>query len=254
MSARRRLSSLLVAVALTAGCATALPTPRESISGDVRRAVETLRARWAEFDDLRTLADITVERGGRRDRFTGVLLLRRPASMRFEALSPFGQPFLFVVVHDGRLVTYDASTNDATVAAATAETTARLVGLPFEPGDLVAALAGFAVPPEDLRAAEFLPPDELGPSLMLYGPINKKRVWLDPESGVVRQQEIVGGRYEVRATYDRAADGTLGGITISAAQSNITGALRYRNTVVDSGIDPERFIFKLPNGARVHRL
>jgi outer membrane lipoprotein-sorting protein len=240
---------------MTAGCATALPTPRESISGDVSRAVETLRARWNEFGDLRTIADITVERGGRRDRFTGVLLLRRSASMRFEALSPFGQPFLFAVVHDGRLVTYDAGTNEATVAPATADTTARLVGLPFEPGDLVAALAGHAVPPEDLRAAEFLPPDDLGPSLMLYGAVNKKRVWLqDRESGVVRQQEIVGGRYEVRATYDRLADGSLAGIRISAAQANLTGELRYRNTVVDGGIDPERFIFKLPNGARVHTL
>jgi outer membrane lipoprotein-sorting protein len=256
VSARRRRSSslALLLAALTAGCATALPAPRESIPGDVRRAVDTLRARWGEFDDLRTLADITIERGGQRQRLTGVLLVQRPASVRFEALSPFGQPFLFVIVHEGRVMTYNATTNEATVAPATAESTARLVGLPFEPGDLVAALAGYAVPPNDLRAAEFLDPDELGGSLMLYGAVNKKRVWLEPATGVVRQQEIVGGRYEVRATYDRAPDGLVAGITISAAQSQLTGELKYRNTVLDGGVDPDRFNFRLPNGARVHRL
>lgn len=241
-------------IVLAAGCVTMLPPPREPIPEDARRTIEQLRAAWDAFEDLRTVADITLERGGRRQRLTGVLLVQRPGSMRFEALSPFGQPFLFVLVHDGKLLSYDASTNDATTAPATAETSARLIGLPFEPGDLVAALAGFAVPPGDLRAAERLPADDAGPSLLLHGAVNRKRVWFDAASGVVRRQEIVGGRYEVRATYERGTDGVVTRIAISAAQSQITGDLRYRNTVVDGGIDPERFTFRLPNGAKIHTI
>ena len=40
-----------------------------------------------------------------------------------------------------------------------------------------------------------LPRDADGPSVMLYGPVNRKRVWMDMSTGVVRQQQIVGGRY-----------------------------------------------------------
>jgi hypothetical protein len=89
---------------------------------------------------------------------------------------------------------------------------------------------------------------------VLHGAVNKKRVWMDLDSGVVRQQEIIGGRYEVRATYERGSDGRVTRIAVSAAQSQITGELRYRNTVVDGGIDSERFTFRFPNGARIQTI
>jgi len=60
--------------------------------------VEGTRARLEDgrrsFGDLRTLADITIQQGGRTQRLSGVLLLKGPASFRFEALTPFGPPLL----------------------------------------------------------------------------------------------------------------------------------------------------------------
>ena len=81
---------------------------------------------------------------------------------------------------------------------------------------------------------------------MLYGPVNRKRVWMDMSTGVVRQQQIVGGRYAVLVTYARGADGQLGGFSFDAADSKVTGALRYRTPSLAQGIDPSRFALTIP--------
>jgi len=252
VSARRLRSSLvlLLAIALAAGCAIALPPPRQPISEDARRAIDLLVSRWHAVTDLRALADIVVDRGGQRQKLTGVLLAKAPGSVRFEALSPFGQPFLVAVVHDGQLTAYSAVSNEAVVGDATAETTARLLGLPFEPHDLVAVVSGYAVPPRDLRIGEVLPADDLGPSLSLVGLFNEQRIWMDFATGVVRQLQIVGGRAAATVTYQRDDQGRLSGFDISAAERYMTGTVRYRNLTTGVGLVSERFALTLPKDAK----
>lgn len=241
-------------MAVASGCATALPPPRESIPADARRAVDLLATNWRAFSDLRTLAALSVDRRGTRQQISGVLLARRPSALRFEALSPFGTPFLLLAVADGQLRGYNAATNEAVVGPATPEVTAKLLSLPFDPDDLVSVLAGLAAPPDDLRAAELLPAEADGPSVMLYGAVNRKRVWMDLTTGLVRQQEIVGGRYAVRVIYTRGADGQLGGFSFNAAASQVSGSVRYQEPVFGEGIDPARFALTIPRGARIKAL
>jgi outer membrane lipoprotein-sorting protein len=253
VSGRRLLSSFALLLWL-AGCARVLPPPREAIPANAQRAIDLLETRWRAFDDLRTQAALAVDRQGTRQRLSGVLLARRPSAVRFEALAPFGAPFLFLTVADGQLKAYNAATNEATVGPATSEVTARLLSLPFDPDDLVSVLAGLASTPADLRAAEVLPADGEGPSVMLYGPVNRKRVWMDMETGIIRQQEIIGGRYAARVTYLRDPAGTLSGFTFNAASSLVTGTVEYRQPVFGGGIDPERFTLTIPRSARIKTL
>ena len=103
VSARRLLSSALVVWLLT-GCTIAPPPPRTPVSEDARRAIDLLVGHWHALSDLRALADITVKKGSTEQRFTGVLLSKTPASLRFEAISPFGQPLLLVTVKDLSLI------------------------------------------------------------------------------------------------------------------------------------------------------
>jgi outer membrane lipoprotein-sorting protein len=249
---RPRSSRLLavLAVGLLAGCAIAIPPPRQTISEDARRAVDLLITRWQAVSDLRALADIVVERGGQRQQLSGVLLAKAPASVRFEALSPFGQPFLLAVVHDGQLTAYNALTREAVVGEANAETTAKLLNLPFDPEDLVAIVTGHAVPPRGLRVAEIKPPDTLGPSISLIGDVHEKRVWMDFETGVVRQLEIIGGRVAATVTYLRNSEGVLTGFDTTAVDRYVVATVRYRNAATGVGLTPDRFALTLPKDAK----
>jgi outer membrane lipoprotein-sorting protein len=252
VSARRRRSSLLaLAVVVLAGCAIAIPPPREPIAEDARRAIDLLVTRWHAVTDFRALADIVVDRGGQRQQLRGVLLARAPASVRFEALSPFGQPFLLAVVHDGQLTAYNAVSGEGVAGEASAETTAKLLSLPFEPHDLVAVITGHAVPPRGLRVAEIMAADTEGPSISLIGDIHEQRVWMDFTSGVVHQVEIIGGRAAARVTYHRDPEGALTGFDATSTDRYVSAAVRYRNAAAGVGLTPDRFVLALPKDAKI---
>ncbi len=254
MSARTKpRSSLarLLGVLLLAGCAVAIPPPRQAISPQARGAVDLLTARWQSVTDLRALADITVERGGQRQQLSGVLLAQAPSSVRFEALSPFGQPFLLAVVHEGRLLAYNALTREAVEGEANAQTTAKLLNLPFEPEDLVAIATGHAVPPRGLRVAELLPPDEAGKSISLIGDVHEKRIWMDFETGVVHRLQIIGGRVAATVAYERSAAGALTGFTASAVDRYVVATVRYRQSETGVGLTVDRFALALPKDAKI---
>lgn len=254
MSARRRGSSAVLLALLLAGCVTALPTLRSEIPDDARQVVARLDARGRAFSDLRTLAEIDVEQAGSRTRLTGVLLARAPASIRFEALSPFGQPLLIVTIHEGRLTAYDLTTNEAVAGPANADTAGEFLHLPLEPEELVLILGGHVLTPADLRAAEIQPPDDLGPSILLIGAAHRQRVWMDAEDGPVRQVEIAGGRARVLVSFHRGPTGAPGGFDLATAPLPVRGTVRYRDPVVDSGIEPERFVLALPRDVTVRPL
>ena len=232
---------------LSGGCATA--PVRQPIPDDARRALELLDARWHEFTDLRALADIVLTRGRERHRLTGVLLVKGPDSVRFEALSPLGQPLLLVTVHEGWLTAYDVAENEALTGPATAGTIVRVLGLPLDADALVAVLAGRPVPPRDLRAVELDAPDGVGGSLTLVGAEGRQRLWLDLKTGEVRRLEIDGGRFPVTITF-RSDGEAPAGFDLRSDAASVTGSVSYRNPVVGSGIDPERFTLALPKGAK----
>ncbi len=225
-----------------------------SITEEAQRAVDQLRARWTAFSDLRAQTDMQLERFGRRQQVPGVLLLKAPNSLRFEALSPFGPPLLIATVHEGQIVAYDATSHTATVGPATADTAARLFWLPVEPEDLVGLLAGTPVPPKDLRVAEIQAADEQGKSLEMIGANHRQRVWMDFATGAVHRVQITGGRLEALIVYQRDEDGALTGFTLSAAQENVTGSVRYRNVALNGGLESDRFELILPRGAAIERL
>jgi len=249
--ARRLLSRILLClpVAALAACATA--PPRQPIGDDARRVLALLAERYGEFTTMRALADVSVTRGGERQRAQGAVLIRAPRSVRLEALSPFGPPLMVLTVRDGQITTYNALKNEAMVGPADSETISKVLRLQLEPDDLVSVLAGRFAGPRDLRSAEVLPPDSTGPSLeVVDGAGGRQRVWLDLATGVIQQRQIYGSRFNATIKYRRDAAGTLAGFDLDAAMSYVTASVAYKNLVEGDEIDDERFTLAIPKGAK----
>lgn len=203
---------------------------------------------------MRTLADIALRQGGDRQQVRGAFLAKAPTSVRFEALSPMGQPLLLATVHDGRLTAYDATNNEGYVGPATSAVTARFLSLPFEPDDLVGVLAGRPVPPLDVRSASLMPADDLGPSIEMHGTNNRRRIWVDPATGVVRQFELTGGRAEVRVRYVLTPAGELGGFDLTSTLNVVSAVVRYQKPEFNVPLANDVFALTLPKGAKMQEI
>ena len=261
MNARKRSSrlarlSLAVASILLAGCAVvAPPTPREPAPPEARQWIELLERRWTGFQDLKAQAEVTIRRGNRSQRLTGVLLLRTPASIRFEVLTPWGQPFLLLALTSESFTLYQVAENRAVTGPAGAEATLRWLGLALSPDELVGILAGHVRPLAEFRSAELLEADALGPSLRLTGQGRVQRLWLEPETAVPRQVELLGGPTPARITYDGGgAAEPPAGLTLTALDQPLSVRVRYRQPALGAGLSPDLFTITVPSDATVHRL
>jgi len=251
--ARRLLSNLALAL-VVAGCATAAPPPGPPLADEVRRLVALLTLRRDEFSDLRTLSEVTVRRGTAVQRFAGALLVKPPASARFEALSPFGQPFLVVAMSDGTLTSYNVVENSALTGPVGEKTSGRWLGVPLGPEDIVGLLLGRVLPPAGMTAAEILPADDAGPSIQMVGHDRTERVWMDFETGEARKVEISGGRHTLIVDYRPEPSRDLPAeIHAIAPGTGFEATVRYRQPAIATGIDAERFRLTVPQGANVQR-
>lgn len=249
--AGRRLAGALLIVLAAAGCAS-LPPAREPIPAEVKVSLDRLDQRWRAFADLRTLAELTIRRGGRVQRFAGVLLLRTPASLRFEALSPFGTPVLIVAADPKTLTLWEVADERAYIAPATGEANRRWLGVALGGQDLVALLSGRVVPLADPLRAEQLSPDAAGPSLNLVGADGTQRIWLDAATGQARQVEWNGGKTPLRATFLPAkSDAPPAGLRLEALDGSLDVRITYKNPRMNTGFDPALLTLVVPEGVRI---
>ena len=253
-SSLRRCAALLWAAALlSTGCAS-LPPPREPLSPEANRLIAVLQHRWLEFADLRTLAEITIQRDGRVQRLTGVLLLKAPVSLRFEVLTPWGLPLWILAVNAETTTLYEVADRRARVGPASAKATERWLGLALEPEELVGILAGHVLPLKDPYSAEIVPADGIGPSIKLTGAAGVQRIWADPETGVVRQVELTGAKTPARVTY--AGGGPAdppASLTVTALDAPLVVSVLYREPRLGTGPSPDLFTLTLPEGVKIQR-
>ena len=255
MSARRSSLNLPAAlVLLLAGCASFPAPPPEPLAPEVNRLIDGLDRRWRQFDDLRTRVEITLRRDGQAQRLSGVLLLKSPNSIRFEALSPWGQPTLILAATAESFTLYQVAENRALVGPASARATERWLGFALEPAELVGILAGHILPMKEPRAGSLRLADGLGPSLELAVAGAVQRIWLDLETLVVHQVEWIGGNTQLRVTYDGGGPvEPPTGLVLAALDRPFSVSIRYQEPEIGVGLPAELFTLTLPEHTEIQR-
>lgn len=247
--APRGTAVLAAVLLLAAGCATA----REAapVGAEVLAARALLEERWQAFRDLRALAELDIRQGRRAQRITGALLLRAPASLRFEALSPIGLPFLLVGSSPDAVTIWEVARNRAYLLPADPDASRRWLGVALGPEDLVALLSGHVRPLDRVERGALLPSDETGPSLSLSGPRGTQRIWTDGTTGLPLRLEWTDVKEPFRVAFTRDAGGVATGFTLATLDGRQQVQARYRRPAVNTGVDAGLVSVTVPQGVEI---
>ncbi len=159
--AAHRLSIIVLTAVLliVSGCVTVPPPEAETPASVGRLDVSSLTNAMAERDraleSLQTNAVMEYSNSTDHVKAREELIVRRPGSLRVEAMSPFGVA-LIVAAQDSRLQIFEPSKNTLMRGTADAATLARFARIPMAPRDAVGLLMGIV--PE---AQTTSPPDSV---------------------------------------------------------------------------------------------
>ena len=169
-----------------------------------------------------------------------MLLLRSPASLRFEALTSFGVPVVLVAGDAQSVTLWEVLDNRAFILPASPDATRRWLGLGrSDPRTWSRSSRGASGRSRTRRRWTCCPPDELGPSLKLANADGEQRIWLDPDTGQARQVEWTGGKNPARVTYDATPpDGPPAGLKLATLDGKLEVVARYRDPAMNTGFDP----------------
>lgn len=209
----------------------------ETLSGDARAFVEA------------------PENGGR---YALHLSVRRPASIRLEALTPLGDPAAVLVSDQGRFALLDLRNNVFYRGPATPQNLSRLIPAPFTAGELVSLVTGQIPEPSGARPREARREGD-GYLLVL-------------EAAGIVQQVSLGGDLRVRKVRRSTPQGELlwevsleehddssGAqlprlVRLDAPRGRTRVDLRLRNILTGKPPPPGAFLLGVPKGMRVEDL
>jgi outer membrane lipoprotein-sorting protein len=103
--------------------------------------------RWQLADSLRALARVTVTSARGRYSTRQTFLWRRPATLRLDTLSLFGQPVMSLVADAAQISIYYPGEGTFFQGPARAATLARVIGLPLDVEEVAPLLMGYIRPP-----------------------------------------------------------------------------------------------------------
>jgi hypothetical protein len=253
---RKNIPALCLLLLVFCGCAAA---PKMTARLDVaspEAALEHIAARLPADAALLAMADVRVATQAREGAYPLKLavLLKKPASLRVEAIPLFGPPAFFLSVRDRTLKVFLAQTSSFYIGRATQDNVGRYLPLKMGPEDLIALLTGTCFAPT-------------GPDTLLQGrpegdhyridilePLKRRTLWVRMTDGFLERLEIYGGEqrlYRVHFEEPFHVEGTVlpQKITfVSEGSDGVSVSIRYTDIQLLKDVDPVLFDLETPPG------
>jgi outer membrane lipoprotein-sorting protein len=192
-----RLRACALAFLLLMGvvaCATYPPPPEPASRPLPATSPESILAafdrRWQLTEDLRALARVSILSAQGRYSTRQTFLWRRPALLRLDTVSLFGQPIMTLVADLAQASIYSPQDGTFFQGTATAATLARFIRLPLDPEAVAPLLMGYIRPSPGQRVAAIdLQTDEGMYLLRFLGPAGDliQDAWVDPDQLLPRR-------------------------------------------------------------------
>jgi outer membrane lipoprotein-sorting protein len=146
--------------------------------------------RWRLAEDLRALARVSVTSAQGRYSTRQTFLWQRPALLRLDTVSLFGQPTMTLVADPAHAFIYYPQQGTFYAGPATAATLARFIGLPLDAEDVAPLLMGHIRPSPTQQASIIELQTDQGMYLLRFlrpeGELIQD-VWVDPEQLLPRR-------------------------------------------------------------------
>jgi outer membrane lipoprotein-sorting protein len=261
LTAKRGLGALCLAVLLT-GCALFAPapsaTPVPQANPEVaqfQQLTDALIERARRLDAMQAEAVMDYAGGGQHVKVREEVTVKRPASLRVEALTPFGVAAV-VAANGSTVAIYQPSDNTFYRGAATADTLSRFARIPLPPQQAVKLLMGLLPDPEaDFARATSIRTegDLVVGSYELPGGDVDELGFAGGELRMVRTRGKAGAGYEVSYSDYRDIGGLQFAHRLEAKFLN-TGThlnVSYSGVIVNPSISDSQFVLVPQEKARL---
>jgi outer membrane lipoprotein-sorting protein len=254
------LSGLVCLALLLGGCAASTPTvpavptaAPESLQ--FQQQTDALIERARRLDAMQAEAVMAYAGGGQHVKVREEVALKRPASLRVEAMSPFGVAAV-VAANGSTVVIYQPSDNTFYRGAATADTLSRFARIPLPPEQAVKLLMGLLPDSETNFAAPTAVRAENGlvvGSYQMPGGSVDELGFADGQLRMVRTRGHSGVAYEVNYSDYRDVGGLQFAHQLDAKFLN-TGTqlnVKYSSVIVNPILSDSEFVLVPQGAARV---
>jgi outer membrane lipoprotein-sorting protein len=135
---------LLILLSLTLCCCprNGVQVPNNERIKDPKKLLTAVREKGKQLTSLRAEGTILARRGGKRFKAHMILLLRRPATLRFETISFFEQPLSILVTDGMQFSLWDMDKGRFYKGAATPQNISRVIPIPMDGPEVSSILFG----------------------------------------------------------------------------------------------------------------
>lgn len=209
---RKSIPAFCLFLLAVCGCATAPRITDRMDFHSPEAALKHIAERIPDDVALQAMASIQMTTRGGRYPMKLALLLKKPASLRMEAIPLFGPPAFFLSAHDQTLKVFLTETRAFYIGRATLDNVTRFLPLRMDPEDMIAVLMGTGPPP--CKQNTFLQGRTEGEHYRIDTGVRLKRqsLWLRVKDGFLERLEVYqdqGVSYRARFEEPLRVEGSL---------------------------------------------